>query len=153
MFFFLRKKKCTGSTAGICWAVFYFSCLVPLVSFTVSQKSSPVLQSDYFAILNQPENVVSPQVFTASSVSTVAQVDYIVPVAWTIYALVSFLLFTRFVRNIYSILSVASKNKNHFLPRRQVGSIERVYSKLFISQLYFHQRQMTMATGRSKRKY
>jgi bla regulator protein BlaR1 len=108
---FLEKEKMHRFNRWYLLGSILFSCLVPLVSFTVSQKSSSVLQSDYFAILNQPENVVSPQVFTASSVSTVAQVDYIVPVAWTIYALVSFLLFTRFVRNIYRILSVASKNK------------------------------------------
>jgi bla regulator protein BlaR1 len=108
---FLEKEKMHRFNRWYLLGSILFSCLVPLVSFTVSQKSSPVLQSDYFAILNQPENVVSPQVFTASSVSTVAQVDYIVPVAWIIYSLVSLVLLMRFVRNIYRILSVASKNK------------------------------------------
>jgi bla regulator protein BlaR1 len=110
-FLFLEKEKMHRFNRWYLLGSIVFACLVPLVNFTVTQDLSPVLQRNYFAILNQPANVVPQQVFTPSSVSTVAPVDYIFPVALIVYALVFLVLLVRFVRNIYRLLSTASKNK------------------------------------------
>jgi bla regulator protein BlaR1 len=112
---FLEKEKMHRFNRWYLLGSILFAFFVPLVSFTVTQESLPVLQNNYFAILDQPatallSKTIAPTVAPVIS-STASLVDYVMPALLVIYLLITLVLLTRFAGNIYRLLSAAASNK------------------------------------------
>jgi bla regulator protein BlaR1 len=107
---FLEKEKMHRFNRWYLLGSILFACFVPLVSFTVTQESLPVLQNNYLLLMDNSSLSISQQSFVQSISSDGTKIDLMF-VLLGIYSVVTFILLVRFAKNIYSLLSNAARNK------------------------------------------
>jgi bla regulator protein BlaR1 len=131
---FLEKEKMHRFNRWYLLSSIVFACIVPLISLKINTESLPVLQNNYFEAIGFSEkNNALPQ----AAVAQQEPVNYLAPALLVIYALVSFTLIIRFVRNIYLLLSNAAKNKIVFYGDAKLVLLkEKVASHSFLNYIF-----------------
>jgi bla regulator protein BlaR1 len=109
-FLFLEKEKMHRFNRWYLLGSILFSCLVPLVNFTVAQEPLPVFQNNYFEILSTVNAPATKTPLPNAPVAT-EPVSYMLPGLLLAYVLITGILCARFTRNIYRLLVSAAKNQ------------------------------------------
>jgi bla regulator protein BlaR1 len=133
---FLEKEKMHRFNRWYLLVSLAFACLIPLVSFDVSEGSLPVLQDNYIEIIvsgyQQPDQTIK-----VSNTSA----DYLTPALWIIYLGAAFLLLMRFTRNIYRLLVSAARNRSVIHDgTRLVLLKENITSYSFLNNIFINER-------------
>ncbi len=129
---FLEKEKMHHFNRWYLLTSLVFACIVPLLSFGVSEDALPVLQNDYFEIVvsgyHQPDQTIKVQK---------ESVDYLTPSLWIIYLLGASVLLVRFARNFYRVLSSANKNRSVIYQGAKLVLLkERTPSYSFLNNIF-----------------
>lgn len=135
---FLEKEKMHRFNRWYLLGSIVFSFVVPLISFSVTAETLPLLQADYFVIGEEPLSAVITQA-SPSPVAAPVVNGNIVPFTMIVYALVTLVLLTRFVRNLYRVLSGAWRNKT--VPYRGAKLVlmnERTASYSFLHYVFIN---------------
>ncbi|MEO8172362.1 MAG: M56 family metallopeptidase [Sediminibacterium sp.] len=140
---FLEKEKMHRFNRWYLLGSILFSCLVPLISFTVTAESLPVLQNDLFTAINEPVNTTSASSSVQQLPAFVAKApsDYIIPGLYLLYGMITVVLLSRFVLNIYRLLTAAAKNKVvHYRGAKLVLLKENIASYSFLNYIFLNEK-------------
>jgi bla regulator protein BlaR1 len=133
---FLEKEKMHRFNRWYLLGSIVFACLVPLISFKISSESAPILPDTYFTIIDQTSSN-NNNTQAAAAITQTETVNYLIPSLLIVYGLIVLILLIRFIRNIYLLISNATKNKK--LTYRGANLVllkEKVASHSFLNYIF-----------------
>lgn len=107
---FLEKEKMHRFNRWYLLGSILFSFLVPLIRFKVAANTNPVLQNNYFELIDNSIAATLQPTDTAATINAIPD-EHPVPYAWIIYVLITILLLIRFIKNLYQLISAVSENE------------------------------------------
>ncbi len=134
---FLEKEKMHRFNRWYLLGSIVFACIVPLISFKIQSQSLPIpiLQDNYFEIMGPGDINPLQQPIVQKEIA-----NYLIPVLFILYGLVSAILLTRFTRNMYLLLTRAANNKAiMYCGARLVLLKEKVASYSFLNNIFINE--------------
>jgi beta-lactamase regulating signal transducer with metallopeptidase domain len=134
---FLEKEKMHRFNRWYLLGSIVFAFVVPFISISIQSTTLPVISDNYFAIPEQ----INTNSLTALQPSLIAEKPHSpIPILPITYCLITVLLLIRFTRNLYRLLSAASKNKSiAYRGSKLVLLKEKVVSHTFLNNIFINE--------------